>query len=195
MGQWLNQFVANQLLAEFRNYRDDFMGVLPGAPKAAITADGLRYNKLINNVQFLVNNTADFTPTKMNGQKVFVEWEKYDTTPTEVDDKEIRSLSYDKRGIIRIKHTDSFKIGIRDHVLWKLTPEDNSKSEMPVILTSGETTSTGRKRLIFKNLAEYLEQVKSLNLLDLNSLYMVLCPEHVTDLILCCLFCQQRCVL
>lgn len=183
-GQFLIQYVAPQLLQEFRNYKDDFIGVLQGAPQKAITADGIRFNKLINNVGFLVNNASGFTPAKMNGEKVFVEWEKYDTTPTEVDDAEIRALPYNKRLEVRVKHSDSFKIGIRGHVLYKLCPANDQIDEMPVVRTTGKDDGTGRKRLTFSDLATYLEKIKRLNLPDANKLFMVLCPEHVTDLIL-----------
>lgn len=183
-GQWLNQFVAPQLLQEFKNYKDDFIGVLPGAPKAALTADGIRFNKLINNVGFLVDNTADFTPKKMTGTKTLVEWEKYDTEPTEVDDAEVRYLGYNKRNEVRIKHTESFKMGIRDHVLWKLCPDDDTNSNMPVMRTTGSDDGTGRKRLLFKNLVEYLEMVTALNLPNQDQLFMVLNNKHRTDLIL-----------
>lgn len=183
-GQWLNQFVAPQLLQEFKNYKDDFIGVIPGAPRSAIGADGIRFNKLINNVGFYVNNTATFTSQKMNGEKTLVEWEKYDTDPTEVDDAEIRYLAYDKRNEVRTKHTEAFKMGIRDHILWKFCPDDNTNSNMPVKLTSGSDDGTGRKRLMFKDLVEYLEIVKKLNLPNMDKLYMVLNPQHSTDLIL-----------
>lgn len=183
-GQWLNQFVAPQLLQEFKNDKADFLGVLPGASSAAITADGLRYNKLINNVGFYVDNTDTFTPKKMTGEKVFVEWEKYDTDPTEVDDAEIRSLAYDKRATVRVKHAEAFKRGIRDHVIWKLAPDDATNDSMPVMRTTGESDGNGRKRLKFSDLAKYLEMAKALNLPDMNSLFMILCAEHVTDLIL-----------
>jgi len=182
-GQWLNQFVAPQLLQEFKNFKDDFIGVLPGVPKQAMTADGVRFNKLINNVGFYVDNTAEFTAKKMTGQKIFVPWEKYDTDPTEVDDAEIRSLAYDKRAAIRIKHAEAFKIGIRNHVMWKLAPADNASSDMPVVRTSGTTIGT-RKRLSFQDLVEYLERIKSLSLPMEDQLFMILCPEHSTDLIL-----------
>jgi hypothetical protein len=183
-GQWLNQFVSPQLLQEFKNYKDDFIGVIPGAPKSAITADGLRFNKLINNVGFYVNNTANFTPQKMPGEKTLVEWEKYDTDPTEVDDAEIRYLAYDKRNAVRVKHAEAFKIGIRDHILWKLCPGDDTNANMPVMRTTGTPDATGRKRLQFKDLVEYLERVKTLNLPNENEMYMVLNPKHATDLIL-----------
>lgn len=183
-GNWLNQYVAPQLLLEFKNYKDDFIGVLPGANPAAITADGIRFNKLINNVGFFVNNTEDFTAKKMTGQKVFVPWEKYDTDPTEVDDAEIRGLNYDKRSTVRVKHTEAFKMGIRDHVVWKLAPEVSNNADMPVMRTTGADDGTGRLRLIFGDLVKFLEKVKNLNLPNEQEFYMILCPEHETDLML-----------
>jgi hypothetical protein len=181
-GQWLNQYVAPQLLQEFKNDKADFLAVLQGAPAAAVTADGIRYNKLINNVGFYVDNTAEFTPKAMTGEKVFVEWEKYDTDPTSVTDAEVRYLAYDKRAAVRVKHTEAFKRGIRDHVVWKLAPNDATNDQMPVVRTTGETIGT-RKRLTFADMVNYLETVKKLNIPDENELYIILCPEHVTDLI------------
>ena len=183
-GNYLNQYVAPQLLTEFKNYKDDFIGVLKGAPRAALTADGIRFNRLLNNVDFLVGNTAGFTPKKMTGDKTIVEWEKYDTTPTEVDDAEIRYLNYDKRAEVRVRHSDAFKMGIRDHVMWKLAPDDDSSEYMPVVRTTGADDGTGRRRLTFEDMVKYLERVKKLNLPRMDELYMILCPEHATDLIL-----------
>ena len=183
-GNWLNQYVAPQLLAEYKNYKDDFLGVLGSVPSGAITADGVRANKLINNVGFLVDNTAGFTAKAMAGKKVFVPWEKYDTEPTSVTDAEIKSLGFDKRNAVRVKHAESFKIGIRDHVMWKLAPSDATSTDMPVMRTTGANDSTGRLRLTFADLVKYLEKVKNLNLPQEDQMYMILCPEHQTDLIL-----------
>ena len=61
-GLYLNKYVDPQLLIERRNYRADFMQVLGSVPAGALAADGVRRNKLINNVGFRVNNTEDFEP-------------------------------------------------------------------------------------------------------------------------------------
>jgi len=182
-GLWLNQHLSPQLLQEFRNFKDDFVGVIPGADKRAITADGIRLNKLINNVGFYVDNTTDFTAKKMNGEKTFVPWEKYDTDPTEVDDAEVRALPFDKRGAVRVKHSEAFKIGIRDHIMWKLCPEDNTVAGMPVIRTSG-VVANGRKRLKFEDLINYVEMIKALNLPQMDKCFMILNNQHSSDLIL-----------
>ena len=68
-------------------------------------------------------------------------------------------------------------------MLWKLAPDDSS-SDMPVIRTDGEDDGTGRLRLTFENTVAYLEKIKKLNLPDEKQFYIVLCPEHTTDLIL-----------
>ena len=183
-GNWLNQFVAPQLLREFKNYNDNFLSAIGSVPKQALSADGVRFNKLINNVGFYVDNDADFTPKKMTGTKTLVEWEKYDTDPTEVDDAEIRYLAYDKRNIVRTKHTEAFQMGIRAHALWKLAPDDDTDSNMPVMRTTGANDGTGRLRMTFANLVEYLELVNGLNIPDKDKLNMVLCPKHQTDLFL-----------
>lgn len=182
IGQYLNEYVAPQLLLEFRNYKDDFMARLSGAPARAITADGIRFNKLINNVGFYVDNTEDFEAKKMTGEKTFVPWEKYDTDPTEVDDAEIRALPYDKRSEVRKKHSESFKIGIRNHVLYKLAPEEHVEGKMPVIRTTGEVVGN-RKRLTFADLVTFRELVKRLNLPLEDQMNLILCPEHSSDLL------------
>lgn len=182
-GLWLQQYVAPQLLEEFKNYKDDFIGTLKGAPASAITADGIRFNKLLNNVGFYVNNTNGFTPTSMGGEKVFVEWEKYDTTPTSATDAEVRALAFDKRAAIRVEHAKAMKIGLRNHVMWKLAPSDSANANMPVMRTTGEAVG-GRLRMTFRDLVTYLEKVKALNLPIEDELFMILCREHVTDLII-----------
>ena len=82
-GLWLQQYVEPQLLEDFRNYNDAFISVLQRPNPSAIDKDGIKFNKLIGNVEFVVNATVDFTPKKTEGKKTFVAWDALDTTPTE----------------------------------------------------------------------------------------------------------------
>jgi len=183
-GLYLNKYVDPQLLVERRNYKADFMAVLGSVPQSAITADGVRRNKLINNVQFKVNNSQDFTAAAMAGKNVIVPWERYDTTPTSCTEEEIRYLAFDKRSQIRVKHNEAFQVGIRNHILHKLAPANNTVAEMPVVLTTGTADSTGRLRLTYSDLVDYATILKGLNLPNMEELYMVLCPQHMADLLL-----------
>jgi hypothetical protein len=182
-GLWLEQFVEPQLLEDMRNYKDDFIGVLKSANPSAIDKDGIRFNKLINNIDFVVNATTDFTPKKIKGGKSFVEWDKLDTTPTSYTDAELRAMAFDKEAEIRVEHLNSFKIGIRDYVLNKLAPKKNVDGKMPVIRTTGEDFN-GRKRLTYNDLADFLfNRLADINFRDPNGLYMILNAEHKADLI------------
>ena len=98
---YLKKYLDPQLLIDRRNFRDDFLATLGTVPQAARTADGVRRNKLINNVQFKVNNQTEFTPKAVDGKNLFVPWEKYDTTPTLITDVELRSLPFNKENAIR----------------------------------------------------------------------------------------------
>ena len=93
-----------------------------------------------------MNNTSDFAAKKMSGEKVFVEWEKYDTDPTEVDDAEVRNPAYDKRAEVRIRHTEAFQTGIRDHVLWKLAPDSSTGAKKAKGAVSANPKSVYRTR-------------------------------------------------
>ena len=183
-GLYLNKYLDPQLLVERRNYKADFMQVLGSVPQAALTADGVRKNKLINNVGFIVNNTEEFTAQAMTGQNLIIPWEKYDTTPTSCTDEEARYLAFDKRSAIRVKHNESFQVGIRNHVLWKLAPADDTKKEMPVIQTPGSKDANGRLRLCYQDLVNFATLVKTWNLPNGEALYVVLCPQHMADLLL-----------
>lgn len=187
-GVYLNQYVAPQLLEEFRNYKDDFISLLEKAPSAAISADGIRRNKLINNVQFSVNNTDEFVPAKMGLERNITPWDKLDTSPTEVDDAEIRSLNFDKRAAVRVKHTEEFKIGVRDYAMHKLAPAQDTANAMPVLRTSGAVVNAGtpsaRRRLTYADLIQFYSAIEGLPGLQPQYKNLQLCHEHHQDLIL-----------
>ncbi len=182
-GLWLQQYVEPQLLEDFRNYNDNFIAVLKPANAAAIDKDGIKFNKLVGNVDFVVNATQDFTPKSVAGLKGHVAWDALDTTPTEYTDEELRAMAFDKEAAIRKEHTDMFKIGVRDYAIHKIAPKKNVDGKMPVIRTSGEVIN-GRKRLTYNDLNTFLFQhITALNLKNQQACYLVLSNEHKADLV------------
>ena len=181
-GLWLQQYVEPQLLEDFRNYKDDFIGTLGKAPASAIDKDGIRFNKLINNVGFHVNKTSEFTPKKMTGQKSLVEWDKLDTDPTEYTDAELRAMAFDKESEIRKAHTDSFKIGVRDYAMNKLAPKENVDGKMPVIRTTGADYNS-RKRVTYADLLRFYIILEKMNVNNKDAWYMILNADHRADLL------------
>ena len=182
-GLWLQQYVEPQLLEDFRNYNDAFISVLQRPNPSAIDKDGIKFNKLIGNVEFVVNATVDFTPKKTEGKKTFVAWDALDTTPTEYTDEELRAMAFDKESAIRKEHSNMFRIGVRDYAIHKLAPKKHVDGAMPVLRTTGEVVN-GRKRLTYNDLSEFLfKHITALNLNNKAAYYLVLSNEHKADLI------------
>ncbi len=182
-GLWTKTYVDPQLLEDFRNYNDNFIAVLKRPNASAIDTDGIKFNKLVNNVGFVVNATTDFTAQSMPGQKTLVEWDKLDTTPTAYTDAELRAMAFDKEAGIRVEHTNSFKYGVRDYALNKLAPKEHKPGKMPVIKTTGEEFE-GRKRLTYNDLNRFLfVEIKKLGLTQKDQFYFVLNDDHKADLV------------
>ncbi|MDB0616112.1 hypothetical protein PL372_11265 [Tenacibaculum dicentrarchi] len=181
-GIWLEQYVEPQLLEEFKNFNDDFIGTLKRPNPAAIDKDGIKFNKLINNVGFHINKGDAFTPQSMTGKKGLVNWDKLDTDLTQVTDAELRAMAFDKDAAIRVKHSESFKIGVRDYAMHKLAPQQNVDGKMPILRTTGAVIN-GRKRLTYTDLVDYLVRLEGLNLTDKSAWHMILCDHHKSDLL------------
>ena len=181
-GLTTNRILEAQLLKEFRNYKDDFIGTFKSIPKKAIGELGVHFNKLTNNVGFHVNKDSDFTPKPMKGTKGFVEFDKLDTDPTEITDKELRGLAFDKESEVKQEQRNSFKIGVRNYSMHKIAPKNHVAGKMPVIRTTGDDDGTGRLRLTYSDLVSYFTMLERLNLHDTNSWYMILNSFHRGDL-------------
>ena len=181
-GLWLKQYVEPQLLDEFRNYKDDFIGTFKSPSATAIDKDGIRFNKMINEIKFHVNKTTEFTPVTIPNQKGLVEWDKLDTDLTVVTDSELRALAFDKTSEIRRLHRESFQIGVRDYAMRKIAPLKDT-SGTPIIRTTGEDDGTGRKKLTYSDMIKYYSITEGLNLKDWSQAFMILCAEHRQDLI------------
>ena len=185
-GAHLKELLEPMLVKEFKNDKDDFIGRLKKAPKAAIDTDGIKMNKLVGNVTVEINaNQAVgevFTPTQMPTEKGFIPWDNVDTHPTFVNDEEARALPFDKRAEVRVEHMAALKRGVRDYVLHKYAPADDTDANLPVLRTTGDVIN-GRKRLTLQDLIEFRTKMAQLNLLDSDhELICVLNPLHVEDL-------------
>ncbi|RWX03368.1 hypothetical protein [Flavobacterium cerinum] len=181
-GTWLQQYVEPQLLEEFRNYKDDFIGTFTSPSAAALDKDGIKFNKLINEVGFHVNKTTAFTPKTIPMQRGLVEWDKMDTDLTVVTDAELRAMAFDKENELRRLHRESFQIGVRNYAMQKVAALGNDTGT-PVLRTTGADDGTGRKKLLYSDLLSFYMKVIGLNLTNEQAMYLVLCAEHQQDLL------------
>lgn len=107
--------------------------------------------------------------------------DKYQTKATRVTDDEIRGLSYDKKSSVIERHMFAMEQLKYARALHALAP-DGDTAGTPVILTSGSATG-GRKALTLKDIVELKYKFDTAKV-PTNERVLVLCPDHVSDLLL-----------
>lgn len=128
------------------------------------------------------NNTYPLEVETLEDADKVIGLDKYQTKPTVITDDELHALSYDKMGSTIERHNEAISEKKFSKALHALAPASN-KTDTPVLLTSGENSTDGlRKKLTAKDviaLKREFDQKK----IPLAGRILVLCPEHVQDLL------------
>lgn len=107
--------------------------------------------------------------------------DKYQTKATRVSEDEARGLSYDKKSTVIERHREIIDQTKFARALHALAPsEDTAKT--PVLVTTGATDGT-RKRLKVADIIALKAKFDALRV-PVEGRILVLCPDHVNDLLL-----------
>lgn len=107
--------------------------------------------------------------------------DKYQTKATRVSEDEARGLSYDKKSTVIERHREIIDQTKFARALHALAPsEDTTKT--PVLVTTGATDGT-RKRLKVADVIALKAKFDALRV-PVEGRILVLCPDHVNDLLL-----------
>jgi len=130
----------------------------------------------------LINNTSyPLGIETLSDADKAISLDKYQTRPSRVTDDEARGLSYDKAGSVIERHRESVDAKKYARALHALAPSSNSAST-PVIVTSGAADGT-RKRVVIADIIALKEKFDKMKV-PVEGRILVLCPEHVNDLLL-----------
>ncbi|MDD2345190.1 MAG: hypothetical protein RBS19_03250 [Bacteroidales bacterium] len=132
----------------------------------------------------LINNTTYPIPMQeLNGENVPIVLDKYQTKVTPVSDDELHALSYDKMGEVKNSHGNALVKNRLRKAIHALAPASNS-AKTPVIKTTGSVTPDGtRRRLRWADIVTLREKFSAAEI-EVDGMRLVLCPDHVNDLIL-----------
>lgn len=170
---YLNRYVLPQLVNEYTNDNEDFLGILPKVPKAAVGKEGVYKNRLIDNTEAVINNTTDFgNPPANDKEHLFVPWDSVDTKPSKVTRSELRGLPYDIKARLRVNHMKRIKRLTRDFLLQKIAPTTDTTDTPIVTLSAGMT---------YAKLLDMVTAFKK-NSVDPRDCMLILSPDHVRDL-------------
>ena len=131
----------------------------------------------------LINNSTYPIPVQSiaDADKA-ISLDKYQTKQTPVTDDELYAISYDKMASLIERHKDSINEKKYSRALHALAPASNAAAT-PVLLTTGAAATDGLRKLITR--ADIIALKKSFDeqKVPLAGRVLVLCPDHVSDLL------------
>ena len=126
------------------------------------------------------NNTYPLTVEDLPDGDKAVTLDKYQSNPTRITDDELHAISYDKMKSVIDRHKESFFEVKFARAIHSLAPSSNT-DKTPVVLTSGATVN-GRKTLVRADIIELKRKFDNADIPD-GERILVLCPDHVADLL------------
>lgn len=131
----------------------------------------------------LVNNTTyPIDLQALDDKDIPVKLNKFQTKPTPITDDELHAISYDKMARVTESHKNALQDKKAVMAAHSLTPKKHTK-ETPVLKATGEVDpETKRQKLIRKDLVA-LKRAMDKNLVPVQGRRLVLCTDHVNDLL------------
>ncbi len=130
----------------------------------------------------LVNNTSyPLGIESLNDANKPVGLDKYQTKATRVSEDEARGLGYDKKSTVIERHREIIDQTKFARALHALAPSEDSAAT-PVLVTSGATDGA-RKRLKVADVIALKAKFDAMRV-PVEGRVLVLCPDHVNDLLL-----------
>jgi len=132
----------------------------------------------------LIDNTNyPIVKNRREDSHVIVSLNKFDTENTIVTEDELYALAYEKTSDVQVQHRETLEDTTAEYGLWGLAPQANSEADnLFVLVTTGEDDGTGRKRLTSKDVRT-LQSKMNKKAIDRNGRVLILCDDHVSDLL------------
>lgn len=194
MGKTTSNLALKNELAEseiIKNFRHDNTWLQELMPKPQwVNNDTIKIPKRGLAPKVLINNQVyPIQSNKREDGHVIIALNMYDTENTTVTDEELHALPYDKIGDVQQQHREELEDKTAEHALYSIAPDNTATT--PVLKTTGEDDGTGRKRLTAKDLINLKKALDKL-LVPKQGRVLVLCPDHVADLLIEDLSFKQR---
>ena len=132
----------------------------------------------------LINNTTyPLGIENLDDADKAISLDKYQTKATRVTDDELYAISYDKMGSVIERHKEAILEKKYAKALHALAPSSNT-ANTPVILTTGAVSTDGTRKVIKRDNIIELKKKFDSKRIPVAGRVLVLCPDHVNDLLL-----------
>jgi hypothetical protein len=126
------------------------------------------------------NNVYPIAKSGRDDSHVILSLNKYDTENTVVTKDELYALPYEKVNDVQVQHREELEDKTAQHALHSIAPSENT-STTPILTVTG-TADGGRPTLCSKDVVALKKKFDKLNV-PKSGRILVLCPEHVGDLL------------
>lgn len=170
----------DELLKGLQTIKNNFLSRIPDKTYL-LEGNTINYNKIGAKPNVLIDNTTyPIAASKRTDDGKVVNLRKLTTEATIITRDEIHNLPYDKTNSVIIQHKEALLESSYKLALHSFAPSA-SASTMPVLVTTGDDDGTGRKRLTKADLIKFRRQLTDLGVGECD---LVLCAEHVEDIML-----------
>ena len=130
----------------------------------------------------LINNTTyPIDIQELKGEDIPIALDKYQTKATPVTDDELYALSFAKMDAVKSSHSDAIVKNRLKKAIHAFAPSAHDVLH-PVLKTTGAVVN-GRKRLTWEDIVN-LRSAYAKAKVEIEGIRLVLCPDHVNDLLL-----------
>lgn len=132
----------------------------------------------------LINNTTyPIGVQDLNGTDVAISLDKYQTKATPITDDELFALAYDKIAEVKDAHVIAMLENRLRKAIHAFAPAGHT-AKTPVLLTTGDATEDGtRLRLRWRDVINFRNALTTAKI-PVTGMRIVLCSDHVNDLLL-----------
>jgi hypothetical protein len=132
----------------------------------------------------LINNTTyPIDIQSLDDADKAISLDKYQTAATRITDDELYAITYDKIASVLERHRDVMNEKKYSKAIAALAPAGNT-ANTPVLLTSGDPSHDGARRMVTRQDIINLKAKFDAKKIPVNGRVLVLCGEHVMDLLL-----------
>jgi hypothetical protein len=128
------------------------------------------------------NTTYPIDLQTLDGVDKTIELNKYQTKVTPITDDELRALAFDKMAEVKVSHAQAIALARLKMSAHNLSPASNT-ADTPIIKTTGSNTAGNtRKRMTWNDVISLREKLQAAGI-PVESMRIVLCSDHVNDLL------------
>lgn len=176
-----NSVVVAELLKQFKDMNDDFLGEIKSMDDK-VNNDVINFTEIGADPNVIIDNTVYPIPSaQRTDDNRPVALRKLETENTIITDDELFALGYDKKSSVLQSHRDSLKVSSLKLGAHSLAPSSDS-ANTPIIQTTGALVG-GRKKITMEDIVALKDRCDKLQI-PMESRVLVLSSTHVNDIIL-----------